>query len=197
MLWKVLRILLKTRKRSFISVSSIYMAVPSTLTLILIDSWWNSKKTLLKPDPQLPKKLFYLFEWKPFKDDEIENSFCFLRSFILKLTETAYVLLKTALGIFNIVFCLWDSLVFHLIITETLNIFNTLTLKQIFLKMKHFFQKTEVFLLSKSTKIENATFSYKTALSETNLKTSRPNHFNTNRPIRNNRVLPVTNTLFL
>ena len=48
----------------------------------------------MKPDPQLPKKLFYLFEWKPFKDDEIENSFCFLRSFILKLTETALVPLK-------------------------------------------------------------------------------------------------------
>ena len=53
------------------------------------------------------------------------------------------------------------------------NVFNTLTLKQIFWKTKTFFKKLEYRFLVESTKIENASFPYKTAISEANVKTNR------------------------
>ena len=52
------------------------------------------------------------------------------------------------------------------------NAFNTLTLKQIFLKMRTIFKKVEYRFLVESTNIENASFPYKTALSEANVKTN-------------------------
>ena len=56
---------------------------------------------------------------------------------------------------------------------EILNDFNTLTLKQIFWKTKTFFKKLEYRFLVESTKIENASFPYKTAISEANVKTNK------------------------
>ena len=56
---------------------------------------------------------------------------------------------------------------------EILNDFNTLTLKQIFWKTKTFFKKLEYRFLVESTKIENASFPYKTAISEASVKTIR------------------------
>ena len=56
---------------------------------------------------------------------------------------------------------------------ENLNDFNTLTLKQIFWKTQTLFKKLEHRFLVGSTKNENATFPYKTALSEDNGKTNR------------------------
>ena len=56
---------------------------------------------------------------------------------------------------------------------EVLNVFNILTLKQIFCKRQTLFKKLEYRFLVKSTKIEGATFSYKTAVSEANVKTNR------------------------
>ena len=53
------------------------------------------------------------------------------------------------------------------------NVFNTLTLKQIFWKRKIFFKKLEYSFLVETTKIENTPFSFKTALSEANVKTNR------------------------
>ena len=53
-----------------------------------------------------------------------------------------------------------------------LNVFNTLTLKQIFWKTKTFFIKLEYRFVVESTKIENASFPYKTAISEANVKTN-------------------------
>ena len=50
---------------------------------------------------------------------------------------------------------MWESL-------EISDVFNTLTLKQIFLKMGIFFKKPEYRFLIEGTKIENATFAYKT-----------------------------------
>ena len=52
------------------------------------------------------------------------------------------------------------------------NVFNTLTLKQIFWKTKTFFKKLEYRFLVESTKIENASFTYKNAMSEANVKTN-------------------------
>ena len=53
------------------------------------------------------------------------------------------------------------------------NVFNTLTLKQIFWKTKTFFKKLEYRFLVESTKIENASFPYKTAITEPNVKTNK------------------------
>ena len=56
---------------------------------------------------------------------------------------------------------------------KVLNVFNTLTLFQIFWKTKTFFQKLEYRFLVETTKIENTPFPFKTALSEANVKTNR------------------------
>ena len=56
---------------------------------------------------------------------------------------------------------------------EILNVVNTLTLKQIFRKMKTFFKKLEYRFLVERTKIENASLPYKTAPSEANVKTNK------------------------
>ena len=56
---------------------------------------------------------------------------------------------------------------------EILNVFNTLTLKRIFWKTKTFFKNLEYRFLVESIKIENASFPYKTAISEANVKTNR------------------------
>ena len=60
---------------------------------------------------------------------------------------------------------MWQSL-------EILDVFNAFTLKLIFSKTKTFFKKLEYRFLVESTRIENATFSYKIALSEVNVKTN-------------------------
>ena len=53
------------------------------------------------------------------------------------------------------------------------NVFNTLTLKQIFWKTKAFFKKLEYHFLIESTKIEDTSFPYKTVMPEANAKTNR------------------------
>ena len=52
-----------------------------------------------------------------------------------------------------------------------MNVFDTLTLKQIFWKTKTFFKKLEYHFLVEYT--ENASFPYKAAMPEANLKTNR------------------------
>ena len=61
---------------------------------------------------------------------------------------------------------MWESV-------KVSNVFNTLTLKQIFWKTKTFFKKLEYRFLVEVTKIENTSFPFKTALSEANVKTYR------------------------
>ena len=57
---------------------------------------------------------------------------------------------------------------------KVLNVFNILTLKVTFWKTKTFFQKKlEYRFLVESTKIENASFPYKTVISEANVKTNK------------------------
>ena len=60
------------------------------------------------------------------------------------------------LGIFKISIPLRDRYVLMWHSVEILNDFDTLTLKQIFLKMKTFFKKLEYYFLVENTKIENA-----------------------------------------
>ena len=56
---------------------------------------------------------------------------------------------------------------------EILNDYNTLTLKQIFWKSKTFLKKLDYHFLVESTNTESASFPYKTAISEPNVKTNR------------------------
>ena len=77
------------------------------------------------------------------------------------------------LGIFKIALRLRDQHVFMWQSVKVSNVFNTLTLKQIFWKTKTFFKKLEYLFLVETTKIENTSFPFKTALSEANVKTNR------------------------
>ena len=54
-----------------------------------------------------------------------------------------------------------------------LNVCNTLTLKQIFWKTKTYLKKLECSFLVERIKIENTSFPYKVAISETNVKANR------------------------
>ena len=81
----------------------------------------------------------------------------FLRGLILKLTERDFQ----------------NSPPFDVTIRWNFKRLQTLTLKQILWKTKIFFIKLENRLLVESTTIENAPFSYKTAISEANVKTNR------------------------
>ena len=56
---------------------------------------------------------------------------------------------------------------------KALNVFNTLTLIEIFWKTKTFIKKVEYSFLVETTKIENTAFPFKIALSEANVKTNR------------------------
>ena len=55
---------------------------------------------------------------------------------------------------------------------KVLNAFNTLTLIHILWKTKTFFKKLEYHFLVETTKIENTSFPFETALSEANVKTN-------------------------
>ena len=81
--------------------------------------------------------------------------------------------LKTLLGIFKIALRLRNWHVFMRQSLEILTIFNTLTLYQIVWITKTFFDKLDYCFLVESMKIENASFPYKTAMLETNVKTNR------------------------
>ena len=77
------------------------------------------------------------------------------------------------LGIFKIAPRLRDLHVSTWQWVKVLNVFNTLTLIQIFWKMKTFFKKLGYRFLVETIKIENTSFPFKTALSEANVKTNR------------------------
>ena len=74
------------------------------------------------------------------------------------------------------------------------NVFNTLALRQIFWKTNTFFRKLEHRFLVKTMKIENTSFSSKTALAEANVKTNRRRL--QNGPITKSGVLPVSTLFF-
>ena len=75
---------------------------------------------------------------------------------------------------------------------KVLNVFNTLTLIQIFWKKNTFFKKLEYSFLVETTKIENTSFLFKTALSEANVKTMAVIEWRLrNGPITKSGVLPV------
>ena len=73
----------------------------------------------------------------------------------------------------TITFRFRDWCVFMWQSVEVLKVFNTLTLKQVFWKIETFLKKLEYHFLVESTKIQSASFPYKTVLSEANVKTNR------------------------
>ena len=96
-----------------------------------------------------------------------------LGGFILKPTERAQVILKNGTRDFQNNPLFERLACFCVEIFRILNVFNTLnTLKQIFWKLTYF-KKLEYYFLVESTKIENTSFPYKTAISEANVKTNR------------------------
>ena len=97
----------------------------------------------------------------------------FLRGLILTPTERASVLLKNSTRDFQDSPPFERSACFYMTITQNLNVFNTLTLKQIFWKAKTFFEKLDYHFLVESSKIESASFSYKTPISEAKFKTNK------------------------
>ena len=101
-----------------------------------------------------------------------ENTFSLEVSFSRQQKDHRFFL-KTVLGNFKIALRLRDRYIFMWQSLEIFNIFNTLTLKQIFRKMKTVFKKLDYSYLVESTNIETATFPYKTAPSEANVKTNR------------------------
>ena len=97
----------------------------------------------------------------------------FLGGLILKPTERAYVLLKSSTRDFQNSPLLKRPTCFHVTISGNFYIFSTLTLKLIFSKTKTLFKKLKYWCLIERIKIENASFPYKTAISEVNVKTNR------------------------
>ena len=73
------------------------------------------------------------------------------------------------------------------------SVVSTLTLEQIFWKMKTFFKKLEYHFLVETTKIENTSFPFKTDLSEANVKTKR---MAAKSPFTKSGVLPLTTLFF-
>ena len=83
------------------------------------------------------------------------------------------------------------SACFHVTISGNFERFQNFNLKIDFLKNKNLFKYS---FLVKSTKIENAPFPYKTAISEANVKTIEC--WVQNGPITKNGLLPVTTLFF-
>ena len=75
-----------------------------------------------------------------------------------------------------------------------MNVFNTSTLTKHFWKMKTFLKKLEYRFLVKSSKTENASFPYKTAISEVNVKTNRM--VSTKWAYHKERSFAITNLFF-
>ena len=76
-------------------------------------------------------------------------------------------------------------------ITGNFEFFQYFNFETSFLKNENLFKKMENRFLAESDRTENATFSYKTALTEANVKTNRMGRIQ-NEPITKSRVLPVT-----
>ena len=84
------------------------------------------------------------------------------------------MLLKKVLGIFIKALRLRDRHVFMQTISGNFERFQYFNFEKTnFFKMKIFFKKLEYCFLVESTKIESASFPYKTAISEANVKTNR------------------------
>ena len=94
----------------------------------------------------------------------------FFYRFHFKVTRKSIASSTKFLGICKIALRLRDR---HVFMWRSLEIFYISNFEQIFWKTQTLFKKLERRFLVESAKIENATFSYKTPLSEANVKTNR------------------------
>ena len=97
----------------------------------------------------------------------------FLRLFILKPTERAWILLKRGTRDFQNSPLYERSVCFYVTISKRFKRFSYINFNSNFLKNKNLFQKLEYRFLVETTKIENKLFPFKTALSEASVKTNR------------------------
>ena len=97
----------------------------------------------------------------------------FLRGFVFKPTERAQVFLKNGSRDFHNRPPFLRSACFYMTIDENSERFQYFNFETDFLENKTFFKKLEYYSLVESTKIENASFPYKTTISESNVKTNR------------------------
>ena len=97
----------------------------------------------------------------------------FLRLFILKPTERAWILLKRGTRDFQNSPLYERSACFYVTISKRFKRFSYINFNSNFLKNKNLFQKLEYRFLVETTKIENKLFPFKTALSEASVKTNR------------------------
>ena len=97
----------------------------------------------------------------------------FLRGFILNPTERAKVLLKNSTKDFQNSPPFEKLACFYLEITENFKRFQYFNFETDFLEKENQFKKLEYRVFVECTKIENASFPYKTALSEVNVTTNR------------------------
>ena len=106
---------------------------------------------------------------------QIWIGFCFKleNGFILKRTERVQVLLKRGTRDFQNSPPFERLACFYVTITENFKRFQYFNFETDFLLNGNLFQKTGVPFLVESTKIENASFPYKTAILEANVKTNK------------------------
>ena len=102
----------------------------------------------------------------------LENTFPY-RGFVFKPTERAQVFLKNGSRDFHNRPPFLRSACFYMTIDENSERFQYFNFETDFLENKTFFKKLEYYFLVESTKIENASFPYKTTISESNVKTNR------------------------
>ena len=96
-----------------------------------------------------------------------------LKGFILKPTERAQVLLKNGRGNFQNSSPFERSTCFYMTISGNFERFHYLNFEPFTFWKTKTFKKLYYRFLIESTKIENASFPYKTAISEANVKTNR------------------------
>ena len=89
---------------------------------------------------------------------------------LMVLKPGLFFLYKTVLGIFKIALHLRDRHVFAWQSLGISNVFNTLTLKQVFWRSKTFLKKLEDHFWVQTTTNESATWPYKTFLSKGRIK---------------------------
>ena len=92
---------------------------------------------------------------------------------MLKPIERAYVLLKNSTRDFQNSPPFDRSVNFYETVNGNFERFHYFNFETDFLEMKTFFKKLEYLSLVESTKIENASFRYKTAISKVNVKINR------------------------
>ena len=101
----------------------------------------------------------------------------FFLEFSFKSQQKEYrFFLKTVLEVFKTALRLRDQHVFMWQSVKVSKVFNTLTLKQISWRTKTFFKKLEYHFLVETTKFENTSFRFKTALSDRMVTTKWNNH---------------------